>query len=596
GLDESTALQADCLTVRFTPAGAGTLEKVIRVSVVHLDMAVDGNRDRAIKFQDPEDEEVLFWVNNDFEDNTCVDVQTKPAKCEEDDLETDLEDARDNRIRTRRDLEDFSRLQIVSGLLGVSESLTMNLRIDADAGSPLPTVNLFRAVDASDKYLGFELSDTDQQPDQQLLELRLAQVAAEPTPLSMEWLEPGAVSPFLFEGQSAGQGNLVVTVSRLGVPVLEKRIHLNLHDISWFYDYFAVEAADNWLLPVASELNTVQEGAYRPEQDDYVLFVHGWNTEDFTRRRWTETIFKRLWWQGYQGKVGLFDWPCRTLPSWDMVTNYDKSEYRAWHSASVLAELLTDNDLAIGGRHAGRVRLLAHSQGNVVAGEAINLAPAGIIHTYVASQAALSASFYHQVTSEIEPQLTPFSYETPEVFAYYPGAELLTPYLAEVPQKVQAGRMYSYYNLLDYALTNADAIWPAWEFNNTTRPDNSIGYRYSGSPEAYPSSPDPGEGFFQVIYDTDPVTGDIVNVGSRDLRFPRDRYEIFSFGAESRTKALGAAFPPPAVHPGSKDLAQYGYDKELYSHSRQFRSNIVDEMRYWSGFVNDADFSLEVTP
>ena len=40
---------------------------------------------------------------------------------------------------------------------------------------------------------------------------------------------------------------------------------------------------------------------------------------------------------------------------------------------------------------------------------------------------------------------------------------------------------------------------------------------------------------------------------------------------------------------GSRDLAGYGYDEKLYSHSRQFRSNIIDEQKYWTRFYTDAE-------
>ncbi|MCK4537118.1 MAG: alpha/beta hydrolase, partial [Desulfuromonadales bacterium] len=310
------------------------------------------------------------------------------------------------------------------------------------------------------------------------------------------------------------------------------------------------------------------------------------------KRRYVETIFKRLWWHGYQGKVGLFDWPCRTMLSLDLAVNYDRSEYRAWKSAAALGHLLTDLDRTLGNRYAGQVRILAHSQGNVVVGEAINLMPADSVHTYVASQAALSASFYHQNISDFVPQLETFEYETPEVFGAYPNHEPVAPCLGQVPQKVVNRNILSYFNRNDYALTDADEIWPAWEFNNKTRPDDSIGYYYWGEIDPYLDPPPANEGFVTGHYEFNPVTLSDDFVCERELRFPGDRYEIFAYGAESRSKALGAVLAPPEFSTDSKDLADFGYNKERYSHSRQFRSNIVDEMGYWSAFVDDAKLTL----
>jgi hypothetical protein len=41
----------------------------------------------------------------------------------------------------------------------------------------------------------------------------------------------------------------------------------------------------------------------------YILFVHGWNMETWLKDRWAERAFKRLYWQGYQGRFGSFRWP-----------------------------------------------------------------------------------------------------------------------------------------------------------------------------------------------------------------------------------------------------------------------------------------------
>lgn len=580
GLAESSALQSESFTVRFTPDGGGVFEEEVPVTVVHLDMAVDGNRDRELKPNDPADEEYLFWINDDYDYSSCLDAVITPDVCEEDDLDIGYADANDNVIRTRRELEDFARLHVFTGALLSDSSLALNLRSEADSMDQVPVLNIFKAVDETDKYLGIDLEDDDHQPDLQLLEERLLKIDDKDRPLAAEWLDPGQTSPFLFEGVFAGNGDLVLTVSYLGVPVLEKRLQLELHDVTWFYDHYTLDATENDLDPVDQRVSSIREGGYESEVDEYVLYVHGWNMEDWVKQRWTETIFKRLWWLGYQGKVGLFDWPCRTLPSVDVLVNYDISEYRAWHSAPVLAGLLADRDQSIGNRYSGQVHILGHSQGNVVAGEAINLLPTGSVHSYVASQAALSTSLYHQNITEISPELPAFVYETPDIFGSYPALEPEAPYLGSVPQKIQDNRMFTYFNVKDYALTVAGPLTPGWEYNNKTRPDDSIGYNYVYSTvDDYPVSLQPGEGF---VKSASPV---------RDLRFPENRYEIFSFGAESRTKALGAANPPAALAGKSRNLETWEYDDKHYSHSKQFRSNIVDEMPYWKSFALDCGLS-----
>ena len=231
------------------------------------------------------------------------------------------------------------------------------------------------------------------------------------------------------------------------------------------------------------------------------------------------------------------------------------------------------------------VRLLAHSQGNVVAGEAIRVSPSDSVKTYVASQAALSASFYfdNTATTPILPVLSQDSFDTPPVMDMYPGRQPVKHYFSEVPGKVET--LVNYFNRKDYALVEAGAITPGWEYNNKTKPDNSIGYGYDGDPENYSQDISNG-GFYQ----------DKLLSARRDLIFPDHDFEIFSFNAESRTKALGAVLPFGAFlglssnseNTGSRDLENmFSYDNKLYSHSRQFRSNIIDEQGYWRSLYTD---------
>lgn len=82
----------------------------------------------------------------------------------------------------------------------------------------------------------------------------------------------------------------------------------------------------------------------------------------------------------------------------------------------------------------------------------------------------------------------------------------------------------------------------------------------------------------------------------RDLFFPLDRYTIFAYAAESRSRALGAVeIPTSNIFTNQVNLQEsFGYDEQLYSHSRQFRSNVVDEWGYWQAVMTD--FGLNSQP
>lgn len=92
--------------------------------------------------------------------------------------------------------------------------------------------------------------------------------------------------------------------------------------------------------------------------------------------RFAESAFKRLYWQGYQGRFGEFRWPTGygfTGSFWDALTdprNFDNSEYQAWQSAAGLLNKLND----LNAEYPNHVYMLAHSMGNIVAGEALRLA------------------------------------------------------------------------------------------------------------------------------------------------------------------------------------------------------------------------------
>jgi len=575
GLAESAGIQGDMLTATFFPVDGGAVTDRLPLTVLDIDMAVDGNRDRVIDFQSAGDESAVFWVNNDH------DYQHEEDGLPVEDDAASGDDSRDAIIACRRDLEDFARLHIRLGVAARPGALTYSVKLLTADDQVQPMLNLFPAVNLSDGYLGLPGNgSTPDQPDQQIMLRLLAAVGKLQAVLPADKIEADKNNYFLFEGRMPGKGRLVLTVSYQGLPVVTRQIELELVDPSWFYDHFVVSlAGEGEDAPVRPAVNpegmavgASRFGHYRPEGSDYVLFVHGWNMQTWEKRRWAETVFKRLWWQGYRGKVGLFDWPCRTLPSWDFLVNYDRSEFIAWQSAAALKGVLE----RLQGEHAGKVRLLAHSQGNVVAGEALRLGALGLVHTYVASQAALSAGLYEQ--KEFSPGLRSFELRTPDILARYPDSVSGRPYLEEVTGRAQ--KTINYYNLSDYALVGNTLQQPTWEYNNLTRPDGSEGYGYQGDLETYPPTP-PAVGFYQdskVI----PLAGE-----RRFLQLPRDSFEAFSFCAQSRTRALGAVRDADSVFDAAVDLFSFGYNEKRYSHSRQFRSDIIVEQNYWSRLVDD---------
>jgi hypothetical protein len=213
----------------------------------------------------------------------------------------------------------------------------------------------------------------------------------------------------------------------------------------------------------------------REEEKDYILMVHGWNTSPFDKTCTGNTAFKRLFWQGFNGRFGLFRWPTFYYTSHAPPPHhFDASEHRAWASSVGLLNLINRLN---SGAFSGRIRLTGHSMGNIVASEALRRSQTGpVVHTYIASQAAISAHCY-------DATIPPMTFTagagptTPDVYAYYwqDGAvsqphqwqqENRPSYMHPDYMRGKAVRYFNYYNRLDFALGT-------WEADQQSKPDDS---------------------------------------------------------------------------------------------------------------------------
>jgi len=224
--------------------------------------------------------------------------------------------------------------------------------------------------------------------------------------------------------------------------------------------------------------------------------------------------------------------------------------------------------------------------GNVVAGEGIRkYSGAQNLKCFIATQAALPGSFYSQsapntLFSETWPWpigTIDFGPETPDVLAYWHSGDtngVDNPYLSGNASSVD--RMCNYYNANDYALE-----W--WARNNRRKPDDGTGYGfgYGGGLDLYDETATATNRFYRWW-----LTIEGLEISpSTDLR---ERYQVFSYDVESRSKALGQAsnsgFGYDNFNLGAGPLG-YGM-----AHSRQFRSNIIEQKPYYDKVMQDCDF------
>jgi hypothetical protein len=354
------------------------------------------------------------------------------------------------------------------------------------------------------------------------------------------------------------------------------------------YPYLAVEGLTNGI-------KKFQYGPPEGTNTPFILFVHGWNLEKWEKDRYAETAFKRLHWQGYQGRFGSFRWPTdHGFDSlWDAATdrrNYDRSEFNAWKSASMLTGFLKTT---LNTKYPGQVYLLAHSMGNVVAGEALRLATNQIVNTYVATQAAVPA---HTYDGTLAPY--PFTFlginlgpRTPNVYSNWFTAA------------IGASRRINFYNTNDYALRKE-----FWELNQLLKPDQATifgwNYLFDGFPydniQSYTNTLDdtPPWNHFQKEKGLGAIYLDIVSGLT-------DRYEVMSYAAQSRSTAMGRTagvanlngnvnlgrVNDPIWPADAEDQSPKQYSRHKW-HSAQFRSSNMRQKGYWRTLLSEEGFDM----
>jgi hypothetical protein len=68
------------------------------------------------------------------------------------------------------------------------------------------------------------------------------------------------------------------------------------------------------------------------------------------------------------------------------------------------------------------------------------------------------------------------------------------------------------------------------------------------------------------------------------------RYQIFAYCAESRSKALGKVRSSVTGFESWDLNANMRYNNKRYSHSREFRSNVGMETPFWKNVMEDCGF------
>jgi hypothetical protein len=263
--------------------------------------------------------------------------------------------------------------------------------------------------------------------------------------------------------------------------------------------------------------------------------------------------------------------------------NYDRSEQRAWKSGTGLYELLADlNEVS----PPLKLRVIAHSMGNIVASEGLRLAGtkfnSPLIQCYIASQAASVAHAYDATN----PAYVWYSglLRTPEIYAHFPRGTNIQPYFAGMKKAVLGTNIFNFNNQFDYALSSTFA-WPG---NQDTKPDSGWNCQLVATNSVNTNS---GYTFW--------------NGGSQLILSGAEQYrdqphEVFAHIAQAECKALGCA--EDSTHHIHGEIgssinlngAPFNYGSADYEHSAQFNSINMNRRTYWWQVLST--FSLTNNP
>jgi hypothetical protein len=204
-----------------------------------------------------------------------------------------------------------------------------------------------------------------------------------------------------------------------------------------------------------------------------------WDWQDFS-----DTMFKRLYWAGYQGRFASLRWPTRSeqteLFPWIGYITYNRSEHIAFESGAGAAAYLNN----LRNRYTNyTISACSHSMGGIVMMEALkelaasNQAP---LDNYVMMQAAVPAQCYDTNAPSYQIFLNGE--------AVAPTPDTYRNYAAGITNALRSGgKIVNFFNTNDFALATwivNQAFYNANIFGygtTTIKPNSFLGYSSDGT-------------------------------------------------------------------------------------------------------------------
>jgi hypothetical protein len=557
---------------------------VVQVIKMQLDVNHDGTMDTSWAGPDntSTNHPFRFWVNNDHDEPANGESPDRDLKLSPSD--GTLEDCYYKRMRCQRNLEDFARLW-VRGIPALSSNGTATATLYWRNTHGNPQLNMYYqyATDGGTSYLT-DTNSAAAQFTQVFLSGQLVfdysqavGVVNANTNFTLPVSEGGILlnSNFLFEGASPGGGELVLSIKEGTNTIAEASQWIEIRDIITMYEHAIISPVEQfWPQMVesssASSFTSISFPDIKPETKQFAVFVHGWRVDPWAAENFAQTMYKRLYWEGYQGGYAVALWPTRSSQTdpWlglDYAT-YNRSEHIALESGRGVAAYLnnlrsTYPDYTIS--------VCAHSMGNVVMMESLKELAASSqapIDNYVLMQAALPAHCYDTTVTN--------NYDLTNLEATIPTPNAYLNYGNGVTNALRSdGKMINFYNPLDYALAkwleNQSFYLPPDGTNGpiTMKPNTFLGYSTTGTSNTLSTN----------IWNTSILSIAYGGYYNGPTRAVTNIFEVMPFVARPHSLALGAQPGVRGQVSGEINLnSQLGFGAGSGDHSGEFNRNIQD--------------------
>ena len=512
----------------------------VYVLKMQLDVNHDGIMDTSFAGPDntSADRPFRFWVNSDS------DVSAGYISAEHDVDDPNQPDYSLRNIPSQRDLEDWNRLWIC-GLPVLPTNYQVTLSWNVISGNP--AINLVKPYETNGGTL--YLTDTNIAAGQSggnsffTPSYKFANVTPGNSYIfPYSYLTGDTTNCFLFEGAGVGKGELVLTISADGTNIMSTSVFMDLKEVKDMFEHAHVENTPS--PPVYSaftDQSTFKNDNYvlsnLNEGTNLIVFVHGWRVTPWTAENFAQTMFKRLWWQGYQGRFAALRWPTLSsetdgpLPQF---LTFNRDEFIAFNCA----QGATGYFLQLKSRFPNyNIDVCAHSHGNILMMEVLrDLLASGQkpIHNYALLQAAVAA----ECLDTNAPTYNDFTFgdTIPDSFYGYAGPV----------NTAVSGKMVNFYNTNDFGVV---VCWQPDQLQ--TKPDGRYSYQYIfGIPRQTPTG------------------------SSRTITDP---HELMAFLSRPKTQAVGA-MPNLGGALSTADqidlTALVGFTDHWNEHSGEFNWNI----------------------